>query len=135
MPRQVDSLRKVALIAAALTVSALTVPAMAAEPSVEAGTYLEQQILRKVPPNWQVHVSRRGDDLIAFFMPPYQEAFDLWYEPGRLQSKMMALCPSGDDAIWQKLAPEQNIKLEPTVGGKSADAMQLTCPRDQKPPA
>ncbi len=131
MSRQVGSLTKAALILTA----ALTVSAMAAEPSLEARTYLEEQILRKVPQNWQVHVSRRGDDLIAFFMPPYQEAFDLWYEPGQLQAKMLALCPSGDDAIWQKLAPGQNIKFEPTVGGKSADAMQLTCPRDQKPPA
>jgi hypothetical protein len=113
---------------------ALTAPVIADELPPEA-TYLEQEIARKVPQNWQVHVSRRGDDLVAFFMPPYQEAFDLWYEPDRLREKMLALCPSSDDAIWQMLAPGQNIMFEPTVGGKSAEAMRLACPRSHTPPA
>jgi hypothetical protein len=68
-------------------------------------------------------------------MPPYQEAFDLWYEPDKLREKMLALCPPGDDAIWHKLAPGQNIVFEPTVGGKSTEAMRLTCPRSHRPPA
>jgi hypothetical protein len=123
------------LVEAASITVVLTASGMAAEPSLDAGAYLQQEILRKAPPNWQVHVSRRGDDLIAFFIPPYQEAFDLWYEPAQLHAKMLALCPSGDDAIWQRLAPGQSIQFEPTVGGKSAEAMRLTCPHDQKPPA
>jgi hypothetical protein len=130
MPRRANL-----LVQAAFLVLAVTAPAIAAEPSSEAGAYLEQEIARKVPQNWQVHVSRRGDDLIAFFMPPYQEAFDLWYEPGQLREKMLALCPSGNDTIWRMLAPGQNIMFEPTVGGKSALAMRLTCPRNQTPPA
>lgn len=130
MPRQARF-----LVQAAFLTLTLTAPVIAAEPSPEASAYLEQQIAPKVPQNWQVHVSQRGDDLVAFFMPPYQEAFDLWYEPGRLREKMLALCPSSDDAIWQKLAPGQNIMFEPTVGGKSAEAMRLTCPRGQTPPA
>jgi hypothetical protein len=121
-------------VQAACLMLALTAPVIADEPPPEA-TYLEQEIARKVPQNWQVHVSRRGDDLVAFFMPPYQEAFDLWYEPDKLREKMLALCPSGNDAIWHKLAPGQNIMFEPTVGGKSAEAMRLTCPRSDKPPA
>ncbi len=130
MPREAKLSVKVAFL-----MLALTAPVIAAEPSSDAGAYLEQEIARKVPQNWQVHVSRRGDDLIAFFMPPYQEAFDLWYEPGQLRDKMLALCPSSDDAIWRMLAPGQNILFEPTVGGKSAEAMRLTCPRHQMPPA
>ena len=111
----------------------LTATVIAAEPSPEV--YLQQEIAGKAPQNWQVHVSRRGDDLVAFFMPPYQEAFNLWYEPDQLREKMLSLCPAGDDAIWRKLAPGQNIMFEPTVGGKSALAMRLTCPRNQTPPA
>ena len=130
MPRQTS-----AFIPVALLTLALTPPVMAAEPPSEAGAYLEQEIARKVPQNWQVHVSRRDDGLIAFFMPPYQEAFDLWYESGRLREKMLALCPSKDDAIWRMLAPGQKVMFEPTVGGKSTEAMRLTCPRGQTPPA
>lgn len=130
MPRQANL-----LIPATFLTLALTAPAIAAELPSEAGAYLKQEIARKVPPNWQVHVSRRGEGLIAFFMPPYQEAFDLWYEPSQLREKMLALCPSNDDAIWRMLAPGQNIMFEPTVGGKSTEAMRLTCPRSQTPPA
>jgi hypothetical protein len=129
MPRQARL-----FVQAACLMLALTAPVIADEPSPEA-TYLEQEIARKVPQNWQVHVSRRGDDLVAFITPPYQEAFDLWYEPGQLREKMLALCPLGDDAIWHKLGSGQNILFEPTVGGKSAEAMRLTCPRSQTPPA
>ncbi len=130
MPRQARL-----FVRAASLMLVLTAPAVAGEPAPEASAYLEQQIARKVPQNWQIHVSRRGDDLIVFFMPPYQEAFDLWYEPDQLREKMLALCPPGDDAIWHKLGPGRNILFEPTVGGKSAEAMRLTCPRSQTPPA
>jgi len=78
----------------------------------------------------------RGDLLVAFITPPYQEAFDLWYEPVKLRERILGLCPGPDDAIWAQLAPHQMIAIEPTVGGKSADAMRLTCSRDNrfKPP-
>ena len=122
-------------VQAVCSVMALTAPVVADEPSSEANTYLELELARKMPQNWQVHVSRRGGDLVAFLMPPYQEAFDLWYEPGQLRERILALCPPDDDAIWHKLAPGQSILLEPTVGGKSAEAMRLTCPRSQTPPA
>jgi hypothetical protein len=81
------------LLAGICASSVLTATVIAAEPSPEV--YLEREIARKVPQNWQVHVSRRGDDLVAFFMPPYQEAFNLWYEPSQLREKMLALCPAG----------------------------------------
>jgi len=124
-----------ALIPAAFLMLALTGSAIAAELPSEAGAYLQQEMARKVPRNWQVHVSRRDDGLVAFFMPPYQEAFDLWYEPGQLREKILAFCPSNDDAIWRMLAPGQNIMFEPTVGGKTAEAMRLTCPRSGTPPS
>ena len=130
MPRQARF-----FVQAAFLTLTLTAPVIGAEPSTEASAYLEQEIARKVPQNWQVHVSRRGDDLVAFFIPPYQEAFGLWYEPDKLREKMLALCPPGDDRIWHKLAPGQNIVFEPTVGGKSTEAMRLTCPRSYRPPA
>jgi hypothetical protein len=97
--------------------------------------WLQQELRRKVPSNWQVHVSQRGDVLLAFITPPYQEAFDLWYEPVKLRERMLGLCPGPNDSIWEQLAPHQIIAIAPTVGGKSADAMRLTCPRDDRSPA
>jgi hypothetical protein len=98
--------------------------------------WLQQELKDKVPSNWQVYVSQRGDMLLAFITPPYQDAFDLWYEPVKLRERILGLCPGPDDAIWAQLAPHQMIAIEPTVGGKSADAMRLTCSRDNrlKPP-
>ena len=96
---------------------------------------LEQELSGKVPSNWEVHVSQRADMLLAFLTPPYQEAFDLWYEPAKLHERMLGLCPGPNDKIWQYLALNETIAIEPTVGGKSADAMRLTCPRDNRPPA
>lgn len=74
--------------------------------------------------------------MLAFITPPYQEAFDLWYEPVKLRERILGFCPGPDDAIWAQLAPHQMIAIEPTVGGKSADAMRLTRSRDNrfKPP-
>jgi hypothetical protein len=130
-------MRRYALLAFAIGLAVSVSPSSIAEAetSLEARAFLQREIVAKVPQNWQVHVSRRGDDLVAFLMPPYQEAFNLWYEPAQLRERMLSLCPAPDDAIWQQLTPEQNVKVEPTVGGKSAEAMRLTCPRDRHPPA
>jgi hypothetical protein len=96
---------------------------------------LQEELAARTPSNWQVHVSQRDDVLLAFVTPPYQEAFNLWYEPAMLREKMLGLCPSPDDPIWGRLQPKQSIAIEPTVGGKSADAMRLMCSRGQQPPA
>src|SRR5215475_4835544 len=118
MPRQARL-----FVQAACLMLALTAAVIADEPPPEA-TYLEQEIARKVPQNWQVHVSRRGDDLVAFFIPPYQEAFGLGYEPDKLREKMLALCPPCDDRSWHEVAPAQNSVVAPTVGGKPSGAMR-----------
>lgn len=108
----------------------LIAPAFAGSPDADL---LRDETVAKVPSNWQVHVSTRPNALIVFLMPPYQEAFDLWYEPEKLRAKMLALCPAAGDAIWRHLPPGQTVAIEPTVGGKSAEAMRLTCPRSAPP--
>ena len=85
-----------------------------------------------MPGDWQVHVSWREDQLVAFVMPPYQEGFDLWYEPETLRSKMLSLCPPDGDSVWQLIGQDKQIAVEPTVGGKSDVAMRLTCPHFTK---
>ena len=102
----------------------------------QARDLLQNELKGRVPTNWDVHVSDRGDALFAFITPPYQEAFDLWFEPAQLKEKMLGLCPAAADAVWTVMAPRQLIVIQPTVGGKSADGMQLTCPKDEpRPPA
>jgi hypothetical protein len=102
----------------------------------QARNLLQDELKGRVPTNWDVHVSDRGDALLALVAPPYQEAFDLWFEPAQLKEKMLGLCPAADDAVWTALRHQQSIVIQPTVGGKSTDGMQLTCPRGApQPPA
>lgn len=107
-------------------------PALAGSPETDL---LRDETVAKVPQNWQVHVSMRDRKLVIFLMPPYQEAFNLWYEPQKLREKMLALCPGRTDKIWTKLSLDQDIAIEPTVGGKSAEAMRLTCKHEVPPRA
>jgi hypothetical protein len=67
--------------------------------------------------------------LLASFMPPYQEAFDLWYQPEALLQKMRDLCPPPGDGIWNLLREDQDIVMEPTVGGKTTLEMRVSCRR------
>ena len=54
---------------------------------------LKNHLEQKAPRHWQVHVRWRDGVLLASFMPPYHEAFDLWYKPETLLQKMSDLCP------------------------------------------
>jgi hypothetical protein len=99
-----------------------------AEPSPQAAL-LNQEIAAKVPRNWQIHVTWRDKVLLAFITPPYQEAFDLWYEPTKLHETMLNLCPKSGDPIWRQLGPGEEVAMQPTVGGKSDDSMKVPCPR------
>ena len=94
---------------------------------VAAKLALTQQLEHRVPGNWQMHVRWREATLLASFMPPYQEAFDLWYQPDALLAKMKGLCPVPADPIWHMLTPDQDIVMEPTVGGKTAAEMRVSC--------
>jgi hypothetical protein len=88
---------------------------------------LSEEIASKAPSNWQIHVTWRENQLVAFVTPPYQEAFDMWYKPEKLRAAMLKLCPGRDDPLWGRLASGKQIAVQPTVGGKSDDSMRLTC--------
>jgi hypothetical protein len=88
---------------------------------------LKNELEHKLPSTWQMHVRWRDGALLASFMPPYQEAFDLWYRPTDLLEKMSALCPGPDAGIWRLLRADEDIVLEPTVGGKTTLEMRLSC--------
>ncbi len=88
---------------------------------------LQHELQSKLPGNWQMHVRWRDGDVLASFMPPYQEAFDLWYQPEALLQKMQELCPAPGDEIWRMLKPGEDIVMEPTVGGKTTLEMRVRC--------
>ena len=104
----------------------------AALPRAHAGDITALETLRnelghKLPSSWQMHVRWRDGALLASFMPPYQEAFDLWYRPEDLLEKMRTLCPDPDAGVWRLLRADEDIVLEPTVGGKTTLEMRLSC--------
>jgi hypothetical protein len=103
-----------------------------AEPSAEAAV-LTQEIAAKVPSNWQIRVTWRDKQLLAFVTPPYQEAFELWYEPEKLRATMLNPCPAKNGALWGRLGADRQIAVQPTVGGKSDDSMRLVCTRSSQP--
>ena len=88
---------------------------------------LRNHLKQKAPRHWQVHVRWRDGVLLASFMPPYHEAFDLWYKPDRLLQKMSDLCPERGARIWDLLREGQDVVLEPTVGGKTTVEMRVSC--------
>jgi hypothetical protein len=103
------------------------VPAIAEAQDAAPVAALKSELAGKVPGNWQVRVRWRDGAVLASFMPPFQEGFDLWYRPEVLLGRMRDLCPAPGDGIWHMLEPEQDIVLEPTVGGKSMLEMRVSC--------
>lgn len=126
--------RGISGIAALLAISVVTQAGVAWANGQDARQMLQQELTGKVPRQWQVHVTWRDATLLAFVTPyPYQQAFDLWYDPEKLHASMLALCPATGDVIWTQLTSAQGIAVEPTVGGKGGEALRLACPRNGKP--
>ena len=104
----------------------LSCPA-AAQPA-DAVSLLTQELKTHVPAQWQIRARWRDGQLLASITPwPYQEAFALWYDPGRLAETLRGLCPNGGDPVWALLRADQDIVLEPTVGGKSGVEARVSC--------
>jgi hypothetical protein len=124
-------MRWVSILTAFLAVLPAVLPIAKAEdaPVEELKNHLE----RKAPRHWQVHVRWRDHALLASFMPPYQEAFDLWYQPESLLQTMRELCPARRTRIWDILTEDQDVLLEPTVGGKTTLEMRVSCRKQLLP--
>jgi hypothetical protein len=108
-------------------VAALSVALPIANSEDTALGELKNDLEQKAPRHWQVHVRWRDGVLLASFMPPYHEAFDLWYKPESLLQKMIDLCPERGARIWDMLRRDQDVVLEPTVGGKTTVEMRVSC--------
>ena len=94
---------------------------------------LKNHLEQKAPRHWQVHVRWRDGVLLASFIPPYHEAFDLWYRPESLLEKINDLCPERGARIWDMLREDQDVVLEPTVGGKTTVEMRVSCRKQLLP--
>lgn len=88
---------------------------------------LRQEFQTRVPKHWQVRLSQRERFILVSLMPPNQEAFDLWYDPEKQLASLRRLCPEPGHEIWGLIGPDQDIVLDPTVGGKSVPQMRLSC--------
>jgi hypothetical protein len=89
---------------------------------------LTGEIKAHTPPEWQLRVRWRDEQLTASITPlPYQVAFELWYDLPRLIETLTGLCPGPDKEIWTLIKAEQDVVLEPTVGGKTGVEARVSC--------
>ena len=51
----------------------------------------------------------------------------LWYDAAKLIDTLTGLCPKADQEIWKLIKPDQDVILEPTVGGKSGADARVSC--------
>ncbi len=93
-----------------------------------AVTALTQEIRAHTPANWLVRVRWRDNQLLASITPlPYDTAFKLWYEPEQLHDLLVGLCPNLKEIVWTLIGADQDVVLEPTVGGKSGTEARVNC--------
>src|SRR5690242_629863 len=128
---RVLAMRWVSVVPTFLAVLLAVLPIAKAEDA--ALEELKNHLERKAPRHWQVHVRWRDHGLLASFMPPYQEAFDLWYQPESLLHRIRELCPPRGTRIWDLLTEDQDVLLEPTVGGKTTAEMRVSCRKQLLP--
>jgi len=89
---------------------------------------LTEELKAHTPAKWEVRVRWRDGQLLASITPwPYQAAFDLWYDTAKLADTLTRLCPKPDEDIWKLIKPDQDVILEPTVGGKSGADARVSC--------
>ncbi len=113
----------VAAAVLALTFSSLPAGAESSEAVAALRTSLEAH----APAKWDIHVRWRDGQLLASLILPFKEGFDLLYDPDRFLTAVLDLCPGKDAAVWGFLSPDQDVQIEPTVGGKTTEGMRVSC--------
>src|SRR5262245_48702533 len=104
----------------------LAMPAQAEQ--ADPVTVLTSELRAHAPDKWELRVRWRDGQLLASVTPwPYQKAFDLWYDTPKLIEALASLCPGPGEEIWKLIGAEQDVILEPTVGGKSAVEARVSC--------
>ena len=89
---------------------------------------LTTELRAHAPAQWDIRVRWRDGQLLATITPwPYQDAFDLWYNMPKLIVLLSNLCPAPTKEIWKLLQPNEDVILEPAVGGKSEVDARVSC--------
>ena len=73
---------------------------------------LFEELKVHVPAKWDVRVRWRDGQLAT---------------TARIAATLTGLCPKPDQEIWRLIKPDQNVILEPTVGGKSGADARVSC--------
>ena len=116
--------RRPSLLLSLLALAAASTLAQQADPV----STLTRELRARTPAQWLVRVRWRDRQLLASITPlPYDTAFQLWYEPQKLHETLTGLCPQPGAEIWTLLQPDQDVILEPTVGGKSGVEARVSC--------
>jgi hypothetical protein len=118
------------VVAAVLAVSFSSLPARAE--SNEAVVALRTSLEARAPAKWDIHVRWRDGQLLASLILPFKEGFELLYEPDRFLAAVLDLCPQKNAAVWGLLSSDQDVQIEPTIGGKTTEGMRVSC-RAHKP--
>jgi hypothetical protein len=120
-----EIVRNLALLPLFLLI-ALGMPAQSEQ--ADPVTVLTNELKAHAPDKWELRVRWRDGQLLASVTPwPYQQAFDLWYDAPRLMEALASLCPGPSEEIWKLIGAEEDVILEPTVGGKSAVEARVNC--------
>ena len=103
-------------------------PGAAGAQQQDAVAALADDLKAHAPATWEIRVRWRDGQLLASITPwPYQQAFDLWYDISKLSDTLRGLCPDRSGKVWALIASNQDIVLEPTVGGKSVVEARVNC--------
>jgi hypothetical protein len=104
----------------------LNLPAVAAEDRAVAA--LTQDLRQHAPSQWEVRVRWRDGYLLATITPqPTQTAFELVYAPAKMTETLIDLCPGVGAEIWSLIGLDQDVVLEPSVGGKAVVTARISC--------
>jgi len=105
---------------------AANVPALAVDRTLQIE--VENSLKGTVPSNWWLRASWRDQTLVVFVSPPVQETFDLWYDTPRQKETLENLCKAIPVVIWNQIRPDQDIAVEPVVGGNGGKgSFQFSC--------
>ncbi|MPR12302.1 hypothetical protein [Microvirga tunisiensis] len=114
------------LLVSLLAATCLNLPAAAVED--RAVVALTQDLKQHAPSQWEIRVRWRDGYLLATITPqPSQAAFELVYAPAKMTEALIDLCPGAGAEVWSLVGSEQDVVLEPSVGGKAVVTARISC--------
>jgi hypothetical protein len=101
-------------------------PAQAADRVFE--TQVEESVRSTLPDDWWLRASWRDKALVVFVSPPIAQAFKLWYDEAKQMEVLTKICRDITPAVWSRIEADQDIALEPVIGGNGGKgSWRLSC--------